>query len=218
MLSKVKPVWIVATFMLLCALLAIFWVHLHRQRDRFPRIDDADASSWREFGGDWHLLDGTYTNRADGRGDKLVAGPVEEKNYSVSSDLRFDTPPEDSTFGDAGLLLRVLDPAIGVDALRGYYAGLRLDDHMLLIGTMSFGFRELATAPFPHELRTGHWYRLTFSSKACTFHARAEDTETKESVELSYVEQACDPVNGQVGLRSYYVKASWRDLKVDPLP
>ncbi len=217
MLSKVKPIWIVASCGLLCALFAFFYVHLHRQRHRFPRIDEADASSWREFGGDWHLLDGTYTDRADGRGDKLVAGPLDQGEYDVSSDLRFDAAPEDPTFGDAGLLLRVLDPAIGVDALRGYYAGLRLDDHMLLIGTMSFGFRELATAPFPHELRTGHWYRLSFSSKACTFHARAEDTETKENVELSYVEQACDPVYGQVGLRSYYVKASWRDLKVEPL-
>lgn len=184
---------------------------------RFPQFEEKDAAEWHAYGGDWHLQDGVFSNRADGRGDKLTAGPISQGNYEVSADLRFDTAPEDPTFGDAGLLLRVMDSTVGVDALRGYYAALRLDDHVLLIGSMAFGFRELATAPFPHELRTGHWYHLTFTSQGCTFHVRAEDTTTRESADLSYVEQSCDPLQGQVGVRSYYAKASWRDLRVRPL-
>ena len=181
---------------------------------RYPRFVPEDAGSWHSYGGDWSLADGVYTNRSDGRGDKLLAGATDAGNYAVSSDFRFDTAPQDLSFGDAGLLLRVRDPAIGVDAMRGYYAGLRQDDHMLLVGKMSFGYRELATTYFPHELHTGRWYHLTLTSSGCTFTFRAVDTVTNESAELSYVEQACDPPNGQVGIRSYYAKASWRNFAV----
>jgi hypothetical protein len=120
----------------------------------------------------------------------------------------------DPQFGDAGLLLRVQDPTIGVDAHRGYYAGLRLDDHTLLIGAQSFAFREVANAQFPHEIHTGRWYRLTFAAQGCTFHASVEDLETNDRADVSYVEQSCTPLQGQIGLRSYYAKASWRRLKV----
>ena len=214
-MKRLVPIVLVSsTFLviLLCGLL--YWA---RGWHRFPRFDEDDAADWHAYGGDWHLQDEVFSNRADGRGDKLVAGPVSEGNYDVSADLRFDTAAEDPTFGDAGLLLRVMDPTVGVDALRGYYAARRLDDHVLLIGAMSFGFRELATTSFPHELRTGHWYHLTFTSQGCTFHVRAEDTATRESADLSYVEHSCEPLQGQVGLRSHYAKASWRNLHVRPL-
>ena len=181
---------------------------------RYPGFNPQDAANWHSFGGDWILQDGIYTDHSDGRGDKLLGGPSDRGDYAVAADVRFDTAPQDPSFGDAGLLLRVLDPAIGVDALRGYYAALRPDDHMLLIGTMSFGFRELATTPFPHELRTGRWYHLTFTSRGCTFVLRAEDLVSGENAELSYVEQTCDPSAGQVGVRSYYAKSSWRNLQV----
>ena len=200
-----------------CACTIAYLCAEHHNR-AFPTFDDKDSASWHSYGGNWVLNDGVYTNRADGRGDKLVAGPQNLGDYSVSSDLRFDTPAGDPQFGDAGLLLRVLDPNVGVDAHRGYYAALRKDDHVLLIGAMSFYFRELATTPFPHEIRNGHWYHLTFTSRECTFHLRAEDPATQESAEVSYVERSCSPRQGQVGIRSYYAKASWRNLQVMPLP
>ena len=193
------------------------WHVYHDNRGRFPQFDARDSTRWQAYGGDWMLRDGVYTNRANGRGDKLVGGPRNEGDYTVSAGLRFDTAPEDPQFGDAGLLLRVLDPGEGVDQHRGYYAALRPDDHMLLIGGMAFSFRELATTPFPHEIRSGHWYRLTFTAHGCTFRVHAEDTETKEAADVSYVERECTPRQGQVGLRSYYAKASWRDLQVVPL-
>ena len=189
-----------------------------RARHTFPALNERSAAAWHSYGGEWNLADDVYSNRADGRGDKLVGGPASLGDYAVSSLLRFDTAPGDPSFGDAGILLRVLDPAIGVDAHRGYYAALRPDDHALLIGSMNFYFRELATTPFPHELHSGRWYRLTFTARACTFFLHAEDTETHEMAELSYVERDCSPRRGQIGLRSYYAKASWRDLQVTSLP
>ena len=186
-------------------------------RSRFPRFDERDTKNWQSYGGDWILRGNVYTDRADGRGDKLVGGPRTQGEYAVASDVRFDTAPEDPTFGDAGLLLRVLDPAVGVDAMRAYYGYLRMDDHTLLIGAMSFGFRELASTAFPHELHTGRWYHLEFSAQGCTLRLQAEDTATHEVAEVSYVEQRCDPHAGQVGVRSYYAKASWRNLQVRDL-
>ena len=133
-----------------------------------------DAARWQAYGGDWLLHDGIYTDRANGRGGQAGGRPPHGRRLCpVSADVRFDTAPEDLQFGDAGLLLRGCDPAVGVDQHRGYYAALREDDHMLMIGAMAFSFRELATTPFPHEIRSGHWYRLTFTARGCTFRARA---------------------------------------------
>lgn len=189
-------------------------VHWLRYSSDFPELSAASMDHWQSYGGDWHITDGIITDRIDGRGDKIIAGPKNYGDYTVTTELRFDSTSSDPQFGDAGVLIRVQDPAIGVDAHRGFYAGLRLDDHTLLIGAQSFSFREMATAQFPHEVKTGRWYRLTFASTGCTFHASIEDTETNDHTDVSYVEHACSPLRGQVGLRSYYAKASWRRLKV----
>jgi hypothetical protein len=193
------------------SVVALQWI---RQHSDYPELSSSTMDQWQSYGGDWHIADGVMTDRIDGRGDKMIAGAKNHGNYTIVAELRFDSTSGDPQFGDAGVLLRVQDPAIGVDAHRGFYAGLRLDDHTLLIGSQSFTFREMATAQFPHEIRTGRWYRLTFASIGCTFHASVEDTETNDRAEVSYVERSCSPMQGQIGLRSYYAKASWRRLKV----
>ncbi len=190
------------------------YVRWNARAHTFPLFEERSAANWQAYGGDWALENGIYTDRVNGRGDKLVGGPQNYGNYSVATDLRFDTEPGDPRFGDAGLLLRVQNPRIGVDAHQGYYAALRLDDHALIIGAMNFSFRELATTPFPHAIHAMHWYRLTFTARECTFHVQAEDLQTREGATLSYVEHDCSPIRGQVGVRSYYSRASWRDLQV----
>lgn len=194
--------------------LAFALVQMLHPSHRFPAFTQANMAAWHSFGGKWTLRDGIFTDHADGRGDKLIAGPTNHGDYAVSTDVRFDSAAEDTTFGDAGLVLRVTDPGEGVDTFRGYYAALRLDDHVLLIGTMDFDFAEVATIPFPHELHVGRWYHLTFTARGCNFDVRAEDTVTKEHAEVSYVEQVCHPLRGQAGIRSYYARASWRNFQV----
>ena len=190
---------------------AVQW--FNRSSD-FPELSSSSMDRWQTYGGDWHIADGVITDRADGRGDKIIAGPKNYGDYTLTAELRFDSISGDPQFGDAGLILRVLDPSIGVDGHRGFYAGLRLDDHTLIIGSEAFTFRELANAQFPHEIRTGRWYLLTFTAKGCTFHASVKDTETSDRTDVSYVERSCTPLQGQIGLRSYYAKASWRRVKI----
>lgn len=209
---KQVPLFFAGCVGALCA--GALLMHRVRSAETFPPFDEQHAPSWHAYGGDWSLDHGVYTNHTPGRGDKLVGGPQAFGNYSVSTDVRFDTASGDPSFGDAGVLLRVMDPGVGVDAHRGYYAALRLDDHALVIGAMAFQYRELATTSFPHELRTMHWYHLTFTAHECTFRVHAEDPDTKEAADLAYVEHACTPRQGQVGIRSYYARASWRDMQV----
>lgn len=200
--------------MLLVAGAAVALYVWRRSASDFPQISSTSLDQWRAYGGDWHVANGMITDRADGLGDKLIAGPKNYGDYSVSADMRFDSAPGDPQFGDAGLLLRVRDPAIGVDAHRGFYTGLRLDDHTLQIGAQSFTYREVASTVFPRDIHPGRWYRLTFAAVGCTFHASVEDMETKDQAQVSYVEPACKPLTGQIGLRSYYARASWRDVRV----
>lgn len=173
--------------------------------------------NWRNYGGDWSFDDGIYSDMMSGRGDKSLVGSAALGDYSVSSDLRFNSPPADTEYGDAGLLLRALDPAIGVDSYRGYYGALRVNDHMLLIGSSDYTWQELASIRFPEKIRQGDWYHIEFTARGCTFKLSAQDTVTGESAELSYVQPNCTPRAGQVGLRSYYAQASWKDFHVKQL-
>jgi len=204
--------WTVILLLAGAAIAAVLaWQH---SASDFPQISATSLDQWQVYGGNWHTDGHVITDRSDGLGDKLIAGPKKYGNYSLSAEVRFDSAPGDPQFGDAGLLLRVMDPAIGVDAHRGFYAGVRLDDHSLQIGAQSFTYREVANTVFPRDLHPGHWYRLTFAANGCTFHASLQDPETQDQAEVSYVEPGCKPLTGQVGLRSYYARASWRDLKV----
>ena len=175
--------------------LIVRWV---RPTGDYPEISSSVTDQWQAYGGDWHVSDGILTDRTDGRGDMMLTGPANHGDYNITSEIRFDSIAGDPQYGDAGMVIRVQDPAIGVDAHRGFYAGLRLDDHTLLIGAQSFTFRELANTQLTHEIHTGRWYRMTFAVTGCTFHASAEDMETKDHAEVSYVEPSCSPVQGQV--------------------
>ncbi len=215
---KSKSIYWLVVLVLICACGVVWYLRSAGSAGRYPAMSARDVDQWHTFGGQWSLTNGIYTDRMDGRGDRAVVGPLDAGDYTVSSDLRFDTPSGDNEFGDAGLVLRVTNSGIGVDAFRGYYAGLRLDDHALLIGAMTFDFRELANTGFPHQLRTGHWYHLDFTARGCTFLLKATDPETNDTAEVSYVEPSCTQTRGQVGVRSYYAKTSWRDFQVHLLP
>ncbi len=87
------------------------------------RDQGSTASGWTTYGGTWSTTASTETcaDSAGGSGDKGVAGSTSWGNYSLTGDVRLDSLGSNA---NAGFIVRVTNPAVGADALDGYYAGV----------------------------------------------------------------------------------------------
>ena len=163
------------------------------------------------FGGNWLLDQSALRNDSDDTGAKVVTGDLDLKNVAMDADVRLT-----SSYGDAGLIVRVSDPEEGTNAFNGYYAGLRLPDQLLL-SRMDFGFEPLQRVIIPQGIHAGVWYHLRLVAEGCTISAEAHD----ESGNLLARSEASDGAGclrqGQFGLRSYAAGGSWRKIEVQSL-
>jgi len=80
---------------------------------------NGDISEWNIYGGSWRVKDGILENLSGERGDKAVTGSSRWTDYVVGTDIRLNADPVDWLWGDAGVMLRVTDPSIGVDSYDG---------------------------------------------------------------------------------------------------
>ena len=207
--------WLLAGMILVLSVTSIAtWTRLHRPelfryQDQFG---PGSMAEWKIYGGNWLLIDGTLTNDSDDTGAKAVTGDPALENVAVDADVRLT-----SSFGDAGLLVRVSDAEEGTNAFNGYYAGLRLPDQLLL-SRMDFGFTPLQRVAIPQGIRAGVWYHLRLVAQGCIISAEARDDRGN----LLGTSQAADGSacmrQGRFGLRSYAAGGSWRSVKVQGLP
>lgn len=111
---------------------------------------------------------------------------------------------------EAGLLFRATHPAVGRNAVKGYFAGVVPGSDQLVLARMDGEqWTEIARAPMPVE--HGVWYPLT---------VRAVGPRLEVWVDGERRIQAEDPTyaTGMVGVRSRDVHARFDDVSVQPLP
>ena len=169
-------------------------------------------AEWKVYGGNWLLIDDTLTNDSDDTGAKVVTGNPDLKNVAVDADVRLT-----SSFGDAGLLVRVSDAEEGTNAFNGYYAGLRLPNQLLL-SRMDFGFTPLQRVVVSQGIHAGVWYHLRLVAQGCRISAEAQDESGMLLAKGQVLDDSTCLQRGQFGLRSYAAGGSWRKIKVQSLP
>lgn len=168
------------------------------------------ADKWKAFGGSWEITNGSMRNDSDERGSKLIAGSLAWKDYSIESDVQL------LGLGDAGVLARVTDAEEGVDAYRGYYAGLRTMDNSLVLGRANHGWEEYPTHVLKAGVQPFHWYHLTLTVKGCYISATATVPNTGEHARIDISRPDCFS-SGQIGLRSYSSGGAWQNVTVHPV-
>ena len=110
------------------------------------RWKDSGIPGWVTLGGGWMVQDGrlhTVSNAGGfahtARGIKAVATATDYTDLTLETDVRVGPK------GNAGVIFRVTDPAIGPDAYNGYYAGISAVDHCVILGrSAKAGYVELA--------------------------------------------------------------------------
>jgi hypothetical protein len=164
-------------------------------------------SGWKHYGGTWQLTDGALTESSGGAGHKSIAGSTGWTDYVLQADVRLA-----ASTGHAGLLFRVSDPAVGTDALKGYFVAI---GGGLQLGRMNHNWTSLASAPIEGGVAPGTWYRVRVEVEGCTFTITATPAAGGDPTTLSHTDSGCHAA-GSVGLRNFGTAASWRNLTVQP--
>ena len=183
------------------------------QAEHTPAPNCTNLQSWTFYGGDWNS-DGTMLEATrNGRGDMAISRRDDYGSFDFSVQMQMHDLYLGTNYGDAGVLFRVSNPHIGVDSYTGYYAGLRASDHALFFGRVDGEWTQLLYAPLPAALTPGAWYTLSVRARRCSFVVTAAPAAGGASTTLHYVDPHC-PATGSIGVRVYYAKAAWRNLKL----
>lgn len=172
------------------------------------------ASGWTPYGGTWSTsgANETYSDTLGGAGDKSVAGSAAWTDYTANGDVQ--PGASTGTSPNAGLLVRVTSPAVGADAMNGYYAGVT--GSQLILGREANGWTALASANLPAPLSGSAWYHLTIEAVGCTITATGQPAAGGAQISASYTDTGCTFTTGQVGVRTYNSVGVWRNVTVTP--
>lgn len=166
----------------------------------------AGEAGWATYsaGGCWAVSGAEFTETCAGLGggDKALVGSTGWRDYTVGVDVVVT-----EAGADAGVLLRGTDPAVGFDALHGYYAAIDSGDGTLVIGRLNHDWAELTRVPLPGGVGVGQSYRLTVTASGATITAAVGDT-TATATDTTFAA-------GMAGLRTFDGTASFRAFQVD---
>jgi hypothetical protein len=168
------------------------------------------ASGWTTYNGTWSVSSSSYVNSAnDGNGDKAVTGSATWDNYTLQGDVEMT-----ASGGNAGLILRVTNPAAGTDSLDGYYVGVDSSNSALVLGRESYGWTQLHTVAMSGGVSANVWYHLTVQAVGCTFTVSAQPAGSTTVTGFTYTDSGCTFTAGAIGVRSFYTPAEWHNISV----
>ena len=169
------------------------------------RMDD-----WTAFGGSWEIVNNAVQSDSAERGAKLLAGSSHWRNYTLSSDIRFD-----GAAADMGVTIRSNDESEGVDSYNGYFVGLRSLDETLVIGHSNYAWVEALPVYIPGGVRPFVWYRLRVTAYECNIAASVQNLSTLQTAWIAYEDHSCVK-RGRFGLRSLNAHGVWSNISVVP--
>jgi hypothetical protein len=168
-------------------------------------VAESDASAmtfagWTAFGGSWSSPEPGVCTVEPAPGAKIVRDDVDFADGVVECQVRLDRG------GDAGLLLRVSEPRKGTDTLTGY--NVNFTPTQLRLGKHANNWKELSAAAvaFPAD----KWTSLRVHAEGNRIRIYVDGAAEPS---IDFIDSEPLPA-GKLGLRTYFAKASFRDLHV----
>jgi hypothetical protein len=167
------------------------------------------SEGWVIYGGRWFYKNnaincGELDNGNSGTfGSKVIATHTRFDDFIYSADI---TP---TGTGDAGLIFRVSDPAIGADAYKGYYVGLNPATQTLEFGKSSDNKWMPIASIKRTAFKADQTYRIKVKAQGNRFEIFVDD-ENKPAIAASDNEYKA----GSIGLRTYRAMAKVDKVEV----
>lgn len=114
-------------------------------------LDEMDQSRWQMFGGQIGISSGSMRLSGE-RGPRAMLKGVQADDFELQVQIKPDPHTQ------AGIVFRVSDSQVGVDAYRGYYVGLHAGAHRVMWGLSKPGWQALADGN--RSIKGSQWYLL----------------------------------------------------------
>lgn len=159
------------------------------------------SEAWQTYGDGFAVSDQAYTVSA-GNGTKALIRDLAPHSFSYEADVTVGPS------GNAGLVFRAQNAAVGQEAFSGYYAGIDAGRKVIEIGAMNNNWKELAA--LPHPIAAGRSYRLKVEQKGShiDFYLDGEHL-------AGVVDRTHGP--GRLGLRTFRTQARFDNVRVTDL-
>ena len=162
------------------------------------------------YGGAWFYKDNAIHTalNEDGRsgaGTKVIASTTQFSDFIYSADVTVRSA------GDAGLVFRVSDPAIGSEAYKGYYVGINPTTGMVELGKSSNNrWVVIESAKFPSSVNTTYNVKVKAVGENITVFVNGDSNPLIDATDKEFSK-------GSIGLRSYNAMTTVDNLMVQGL-
>lgn len=172
----------------------------------------ATLKDWLLYGGSWFIKDGAiHAASNQGSWGYGIHGSKAMLSKTVFKDLSYKATIQLNSKGDAGLLFRVTNAAIGADAYDGYYLGINAHTGEVQLGKSS-NQKWLVLATAQQKLEIGKAYQVKITARAAEikvyFNGAAKPLFSINDEEFK---------SGSIGLRAYDALASIDNLEAKAL-
>ena len=164
-------------------------------------FDETAVTGWKTYGGDWILYRGKYCIAA-GPGYKSLVADLS------FSDLVYDADVSVGVGGNIGVVFRVTNPGLGLDAYNGYYAGIDVVHHAVVLGKSNGGYQPLAGKDYPVQPNVEYHMRVIARGDLLT--VDIDGQRVLEAVDGSYR-------SGAIGVRTSDAPAAFDNIKATPI-
>ncbi|AGL15218.1 putative glycosyl hydrolase [Actinoplanes sp. N902-109] len=158
---------------------------------------DGNAVGWKTYGSTWSAAGGSYRASATAGGKSLLDTNFGNATYAADVTV-------ESGNGDAGVVFRATQPAVGTDAYRGYYAGLSTTGKVVL-GKAANNWTQLAAAPL--TVQRGTRYHLSVEAIGSTITVSVDGTVRLTVTDSTYA-------SGANGVRVFTTAAAFDNVAV----
>lgn len=174
-------------------------------RDTFATTGGA---GWNTYGGTWSARGGSYTVTAGGEvGPKALIGSTGWRNYTVTADVTIT-----SASGDAGVIARVSNPAVGVDSYDGYLAFFDVGAKTLDLAREDGGYEPFASVRVP--VSAGTTYRLSLRVQGSRLTTSITPAAGGATTRLSFTDPYASFGSGLAGLRDHAGTATFSQVRI----
>ena len=168
---------------------------------------DNNADGFVTYGGTWQISNGEYQVNS-GAGYKALIADEVFTDYVLESDVKIKSGNE------AGLIFRVTNPSVGVDAFSGYYLGINAPSKLAVLGQMNNGvWKEIATKKLPINVGAAYRLKVIVNEGHITAYINDNPLNTNPYPKFDVLENT-HLSSGQIGFRTFNAEASFDNLKV----
>jgi len=169
-----------------------------RVRDNFA---DGNAYGWRTYGGTWSTAAGRYAVNQSQGGKALL--DTNFGNLTYDADVTVT-----SGGGDAGVVFRATQPAVGTDSYNGYYAGISPAGRVVL-GRAANSWTLLGSAATTVTPDTTYRLRVTAVGPSIMVYVDDMTTPKISATDATYA-------SGATGVRVFDTAAAFDNVAVGP--